>query len=93
MKKIKILAQKREEENKMNNLYKSKQIICPSPECGKFLIFNIVDFSKIKFRKCEENHELKNDIFLKDYQENKFVDDSNIICDICKQTRKNETFQ
>ena len=90
---IKIIAQKIEEENKMNKLYKSKQIICPSPECGKFLIFNIVNFSKIKFKKCEKNHEVKNDIFLKDYQENKFVDDSNIICDNCKQVKKSEAYR
>ena len=27
-----------------DKLYKSKQILCPEPGCGKFLIFNIVYF-------------------------------------------------
>jgi hypothetical protein len=74
------------EENIIDKLYESKQIQCPEPGCGKFLIFNIVDFSKITFKECEEGHK-KNDILLKDYENNKYVDDSNITCSICKKQK------
>jgi len=87
-KKIKIIVAKFEDRNEMNKFNKSKQIVCP--KCGKFLIFNIIDFSRIKFEKCEDNHINKNDIFLKDYQKNKNIDD--IVCGLCKIQKKSETF-
>ena len=79
-------------EEKIDKLHKSKQIICPDSQCQKYLKFEIVDFSKIKFEKCENQHTKKNDILLKDYKKNKDIDDSKIICEICKKEKKSDTY-
>ena len=88
LEKIIILVFPITEEDAIDKLYKSKQIICPDPKCWKCLRFEIVEFSKIKFEKCEKQHIRKNDILLEDYEKNKYIDDSNIICEICKKKKK-----
>ena len=85
--KIAILVYSIDQSNYLNNnpeLTKSPQIICP--ECN--------DIAKIKFKKykisikCKNNHIIKN-IFLKDFSKTQLINESKIICDICKKNNKN----
>ena len=70
-----------------NNVFKiSKDVICP--ECGDICLIKFEDY-KIKLYGCKNNH--KKYILLNDYDNTQKIDESKIICNICKKT-KNESY-
>ena len=65
----------------------SKDIICP--ECGELCLMKINN-NNIRFYECKNNHE-KN-ILLNEYEKSQIVNESKIICNICKKNNKSNTF-
>ena len=65
----------------------SKEIICP--ECSELCLMKINN-NNIKFYECKNNHE-KN-IFLNEYEKSQIINESKIICNICKKNSKSNTF-
>ena len=84
---ILVYSNNEQDENNKDKLFKSSQIICS--ECQ--------DIASIKLNKykisthCKNNHNINN-IFLKDFEKNQKIDESKIICDICKQNNKFDSF-
>ena len=76
--------------DKMNNnqKLKSNEIICPN--CFGNSIIKIEDY-KIKLFECEDRH-IYDNIFLKDFENTQYIDESKIICPICKEINKAEAF-
>ena len=68
--------------NNSINIFNTKEIICP--KCLGSCRINFKDF-KIKLFGCKNGHEI-NDILLPDFNNSQFIDESNIICEICKNT-------
>ena len=85
--KIKILVYLINEELNMNNITKSKNIICP--ECKENIRIKIEDY-KIKLYECKNNHIIDN-IILEEYEKTQNIDISKIKCDICKEKNKGNT--
>ena len=89
---IKILVYEknnvRKEENK---LIKSKYIICPT--CKKNCVIKMNNY-KISLEECDENHNSTNILLEKidDYNNTQLINQSNIICSICKNNNKGDTF-
>jgi len=70
------------------SLTRSPQIICP--ECKEIAE---IKFEKYKISiKCKNNHIIKN-TFLKDFPNTQLIDESKIVCDICKKNNKNDTYK
>ena len=65
----------------------SKDIICP--ECGEICLMRINN-NNIRFYECKNNHE-KN-ILLNEYEKTQIINESKIICNICKKNSKSNTF-
>jgi len=65
----------------------SKDIICP--ECGEICLMKINN-NNIRFYECKNNHE-KN-ILLNEYEKSQKINESKIICNICKKNNKSNTF-
>ena len=89
--KINILVN--DKESSLNNkekitLEKSKNIICP--KCGEISLISINDY-KIKIYGCKNGHEV-NDILFKTFENTQKIDISKIICDICKQNNKADSY-
>ena len=69
-------------------LEKSKYIICP--KCGEISMININDY-KINLYGCKNGHEVNNILFEK-YESTQKIDISKVICDICKEKNKAESY-
>ena len=65
----------------------SKDIICP--ECGELCLMKITH-NNVQLYDCKNNH-IKN-ILLKDYEKSQMINESKIICDICKKNDKSKCF-
>ena len=88
-KKIQILAISNEEELPRNNSKTSKEIICP--KCNLPCLFEFKDY-KATFSCCKNNHTLK-DVLLSDYKNKQKIDESKIICEICKKQNKLNSYE
>jgi len=84
--KIKETANKSE---KNSDIILSKYPICP--KCGGIIRIDVVDY-KINLFECDRGHEIKGLTFKK-YAEMQKMDETKIICYICKQTNKANTFE
>ena len=74
--------------NPINTLKKSKYILCP--KCHESLIINIKDF-KINLFGCKNGHVIDN-ISFHDLNKSLYIDESKILCDICKKVNKAKTY-
>ena len=69
------------------SIIKSKKIICP--ECGEPTCINISNF-KISLFDCKNGHKI-NDISIDKFEKTQLIDQSKIICNICKEKNKSNT--
>ena len=74
--------------NNSINIFNTKEIICP--KCLGSCRIKFKDF-KIKLFECRKGHEI-NDILLPDFNKSQFIDESNIICKICKKINKKKSY-
>ena len=86
--KMAILVNDIESNQNNDNIKKSKEIICPNCKGNIKIKF---DNYKIKLYGCENNH-IYEDIKLKEFNKLQNIDESQIICEICKTNNKSETF-
>ena len=70
------------------NLKRSKNIICP--QCKENINFNLKDY-KINFFDCNNRHKIEN-IILNEFEKTQLIDESKIICEICKRNDKSQTY-
>jgi len=72
----------------VKDIIEVKQILCP--ECGETIKIKIIDY-KVKLFGCKNGHK-----YNKSLEKSKALinyDDSKIVCDLCKEIKKSETFQ
>ena len=86
-KRMKIIVHDEKEEIKNNNEKEVNEVICP--ECRENILIKIEEY-RISMYKCKNNHKIEN-ISLKEFDILQKIDESKIICDICKINNKNET--
>ena len=77
------------EKEKISTLKKSKFVICP--ECKENARLSIEDF-KLKLYECRNGHEV-HDMQLNEFEKTQYIDQSKIICDICKTRNKADSFE
>ena len=89
---MKILAYEKNIQIKENELIKSKYIICPT--CKNNCVIKMTNY-KISLEECDENHNTTNILLEKidDYNNTQLINQSNIICSICKINNKSTTFE
>ena len=89
--KIKIIVVDSEEDNKNNNKskIKSRYIICP--KCKENIKYKMNEY-KIYLYECKNGHRMNN-ILLNEFKDTQYIDISKIICDICKEKNKSETYK
>ena len=75
-------------DNSNNNIIISRDIICP---LFKEIIRMKIDYYKITFYECKSEHEINN-VLLKEYEDFQIIDELIIICDICKNKNKAESY-
>ena len=73
--------------DKRERIIKSKDIICP--KCGEICLINFNKY-KIELNNCKNKHE--NIITINDFDNTQNINESKIICDICKNNNKGKTF-
>ena len=73
--------------DKRERIIKSKDIICP--KCGEMCLINLNKY-KIELNNCKNKH--KNIIPINDFDNTQNINESKIICDICKNNNKGKTF-
>ena len=78
-----------ENDENINSVIKSKEVICP--KCFHHINLKIKDF-KISLFECRNNHYI-NDITLKDFQKTQNIDLKNIKCNICNNKNKFNTYK
>jgi len=83
-----ITENNKEEENNCNLFINSKEIICPT--CGERSCIDIKDY-KISFYGCKNDHKVDNTL-LGEYEKSQIIDESKVICQICNQNNKKETY-
>ena len=88
--KMNILVYQNEDinNNEIQNIISSKDIICPKYE--EICLLNINDY-KISFYDCKKGEKL-NKILFEEYKYIQKIDQSKIICDDCKRANKNNVF-
>ena len=84
-----ILVFFNDNDNENTFLIKSKEIICPT--CKELCKINIYDY-KIALYDCKNNHKIPN-ISFNDFDKSQMIDESNIICNLCKQRNKKESYK
>ena len=84
---IKILAYSNMEENPVQNIKISKELICP--KCNEPCQIEINDY-KMTFSSCKNGHTTK-DIPFSDIKDNLKIDESKIICKSCNNINKAST--
>ena len=87
---IKILAYSNKEENKVQNIKISTELICPKCDNNEPCQIQINDY-KMTFCSCKNGHIIK-DISFSDIKDNLKVDESKIICKFCNNNNKASTF-
>ena len=87
-KKLNILVTNNKEYQIQTNEIISKDIICP--ECKENSLIDIKNF-KINISGCKNNH-VKKDILLYEFKEIQKIDLNLIICEICRQNNKGNTY-
>ena len=70
------------------NLKRAKNIICP--KCKEDIKLSLKDY-KINLFDCNNDHKIDN-IKLNDFQKTQLIDETKIICDICKINNKSQTY-
>ena len=70
------------------SLIKSKTVICP--ECKENIRIDIQEY-KIKLYDCKNGHKREN-IILNQFESTQFIDESKIICEICRTANKSESY-
>ena len=75
------------EEEKKTSLKKSKYIICP--ECQENARISIKDF-QISIYDCKNGH-VTNNIQLNEFEKTQYINETKIICGVCKAKNKNES--
>ena len=79
---------KTEEKTSDKILVKSKEIICP--KCGENCLINMKDF-KISLFDFKNNHKISN-ISINQFDNTQNIDEEKIICEICKENNKNNSY-
>ena len=87
--KIQILTYLIEEENQKNNFNISKDIICP--KCNLPCLIEIKDY-KMTFSRCKNDH-TKKEVLMSNFKGTQKIDESKIICELCKNQNKSMTYQ
>ena len=85
--KMNIIADLKENIRKFEHII-SNEIICP--KCKENCNFGINDY-KVTLYGCKNSHEKRN-IILDDFYKTQTIDESNIICDNCKENNKQITY-
>ena len=85
--KMNVLVYNINENPIIKSIIKSKDVICP--KCGENAKINLKNY-KIKIYGCKNNHEI-NDILLNEYENTQAIDQSKILCNICKEKNKGDT--
>ena len=70
------------------NIIKAKNIICP--KCKENILIEFNDYN-INLFSCKNGHELNN-LSIKDFESTQYINMAHIICDICKDKNKANTF-
>ena len=70
-------------------IIKSKEVICP--ECGDSIKIKIKDY-KICLYDCQNGHKIDNILF-DEFDKSQNINESNIICDNCKDKNKSNTYR
>ena len=86
---IKILLNKKFNNDNNNSLIKSNYIICPI--CQENIKYKINNY-KIDLYECKNKHTINN-IFLSEFERTQYIDISKVICNICKENNKNNTYK
>ena len=86
---VAIFEEDNDEEVKAKTFMKANRVICP--ECYEDAKIEIKDY-KIKIYGCKNEH-VNHKILFKEFSETQTMDESNIICEDCKQKNKNEIAQ
>ena len=72
-----------------DNIKETKEVICP--ECNEIILIKIEDY-RISMYNCKNNHKIEN-ISIKEFNNLQKIDESKIICQICKINNKNKTYK
>ena len=86
--KINLLAFKNGKEEEINDIIKSKDIICPI--CGECIKIDINNY-KITLFECKNNHRIDN-ILLDEFENTQKIDYKKIICEICNDKNKSDSY-
>ena len=87
--KMAILVNPTKNEEDIKKEIKSEEIICP--ECGEICLINFHDYN-ITFSDCKNNHKVGS-MFFNEFDNTQKIDESKIVCNNCKKTNKNESYQ
>ena len=82
------LKEKNEEKEDKSIVY-SKDVICPI--CAEKSYIDIINY-KISLYDCKNKHRMDN-ILIDEYEKTQYIEQSKIICDICKVNKKSETYK
>ena len=80
---MKIIVNNKNEQNKNNNIIKSKDIICP--ECKEKTMIKIKNYV-IELYNCKNGHNINN-ILLDEYEKTQQLDISELTCDKCQKIK------
>ena len=72
-----------------DNIKESKEVICP--ECKENILIKINEY-KISLYNCKNNHKIENKS-IKEFVELQKIDESKIICEICRRNNKSKTYK
>ena len=87
-KKIKILVEECNKEERKEIKIFSKEIICS--KCKEIVLIKMHDY-KIDLNECKNGHKFNN-IFFNEFENSQMVDIAKIICDDCKILNKSNTY-
>lgn len=79
-----LITEKFKEKDDSNLYINSREIICPI--CGEGACIDIKDY-KFSFYGCKNDHQIDNTL-LDEYEKSQIIDESKIICQICKLNNK-----
>ena len=88
-KEMKILVYSYNRVNQNNSIIKSEEVICP--KCFGNINLKVENY-KISLLNCKNNHSIK-DLLFKDFLDTQNIDLKKIICNICKNNNKYNTFK
>jgi len=72
-----------------DNIKEAKEVLCP--ECKENALIKIEEY-RISIYNCKNNHKIEN-ISIKEFDNLQKIDESKIICEICKINNKNKTYK